>query len=194
MKRKLFTKKLTVGTFPMDCCHPTRRTKDNYFFKYLNDNSSGHKDYFEEGVVEERKSPTTSQEESPSSPPMEWRKQPPESLSQSQESLFVHPPGETTPLAINAKVVDVCDFVLQDVNDSLSDAEESHKSSKKVDTEASSKTVFDTQSDSAKVSHKSSKKVDTKASSKTVFDLQSESDGSDTSSKEDNNYWKTLIT
>ena len=64
---------------------------DDYFFEHLNDDSSTQDNWFEDQVAEERKSPTASREELSSSPPMELRKQPPESLCQSQVSLFVHP-------------------------------------------------------------------------------------------------------
>jgi hypothetical protein len=50
---------------------------DDYFFEHLNYDSSGQEDYFEEEVGEERKSPIASCEESPSSLPMQWRKQTP---------------------------------------------------------------------------------------------------------------------
>ncbi len=82
-----------------------------YVFEHLNDFSSSQKDYFEEEVVEERKSPTASQEELPSSTPTQWRKPPPEGLHQSQESLLVPPLGEMN-----------CDFVLEHVNESWSDS------------------------------------------------------------------------
>ncbi len=55
---------------------------DDYFFEHLNDDSSTQDNWFEDQVAEERKCPTTSREELSSSPPMELRKQPPESLCQ----------------------------------------------------------------------------------------------------------------
>jgi hypothetical protein len=102
---------------------------------------------------------------------MELRKQPPENLCQSQETLFVHPPGEMAPLAKDPTTVDVCDFVLQE-----------------KDTKPSSKTVVELQSDSVKVSHKPSKKDNAKALSQSIFYLQSDSNVSDTSSKEEDEY------
>jgi hypothetical protein len=73
---------------------------------------------------------------------MELRKQPPESLCQLQESLFVHPPAETPPLAKESTAVDICDF--------------------EEDTKPLSKTVVDLQLVSAKVSQLSNIVVDYK--------------------------------
>jgi hypothetical protein len=104
------------GYFSNGLLPPNKKDKvsDNYFFEHLNDNFSTQEDFFEEEVAEERKSSTASQEELSSSPPIELRTQSPESLCQSQESLFVHPLGETAPLAKESTAMDVCDFVLQE--------------------------------------------------------------------------------
>jgi hypothetical protein len=107
---------------------------DDYFFGHLNDNSSAQEEWFEEEVAEERKSPTASQEELSPSAQLELRKKSPESLCQLQESSFVHPPGETTPLAKESTAVDVCDFVVL----------------QEVGTKPSSKTVIDLQEEDTK--------------------------------------------
>jgi hypothetical protein len=100
-----------------------------------------------------------------------------------QESSFVHPPGETTPLAEESTAVNVCDFVLQE--------EDTKPSSKTVvdlqeeDTKPSSKTVIDLQSDSAKVA----------PLSKTVLDLKEKdtSDSNESDKEASESYWKNLI-
>jgi hypothetical protein len=133
------------GSFSNGSLPPDEKDEvlDDFFFKHLNDDSSTQEQLFEEEVAEERKIPTASREELSSSPPMDLRKQPPESLCLWQVGWMYH---------------DVCDFVLQEKNTKASSkpvvnlqsdsTKVSPKPSKKEDTKASSQTLFDPQSGS----------------------------------------------